>query len=45
MSIQIENTLSKNARDFNKYALLKRAELVMKSEMQPFFIAPEDWPF
>jgi hypothetical protein len=45
MSIHSEIKLGKNVSDFNRNTLLNRAELIMKSEMQPFFIAPEGWPF
>lgn len=45
LSIQCESSQSENATVFSKGALLKRAELVMKSGSTPFFIVPEDWPF
>lgn len=45
LSIQSENTQSEYVSEFKKEALYKRAELVMKKELTPFFVVPKDWPF
>jgi hypothetical protein len=45
MSIMIEKTPSDQSTFFSEENLRKRAELVMKTGSNPFFIVPKNWPF